>query len=526
MMKVLVSDNLSEKGVAILKAAGLEVDVKTGMKPEELKACIGQYDGIVIRSATKLTSDVIDAAENLKVIGRAGSGLDNVDKAAASKKGIVVMNTPGGNTITTAEHSIALMVSLARKIPQATSSMKDGVWDKKKFTGIELFNKTLGIIGIGNIGGEVAKRAQALQMNIIAFDPFLSDEQAQKMGVKKASLEEVFKKSDFITIHTPLTSETKNIINKESIKLMKPGVRIINCARGGIVNEKDLYEAISSGQVAGAALDVFEKEPPKDNPLLGLEGVICTPHLGAATDEAQENVATAVAEQIVDYLVNGNIRNAVNFPSIRPDQVPKLRPYISLAEALGLLAAQLLEGSITEVSLEYGGETSALDTAPVTIAALKGLLTPILEETVNFVNAPVIAKERGIEVKEIKSAEAGDYSNLLTLTIKNGPKVRRLSGTLFGRKDPRIIKVDDFPVEIIPEGTLLVMYNNDKPGVIGNIGTLLGKHEINIAWMHFGREKAGGTAMSVVCIDSPADDAIMDEIKKLPNILSARQVYL
>jgi D-3-phosphoglycerate dehydrogenase len=408
MMKVLVSDNLSEKGVAILKAAGLEVDVKTGMKPEELKACIGQYDGIVIRSATKLTSDVIDAAENLKVIGRAGSGLDNVDKAAASKKGIVVMNTPGGNTITTAEHSIALMVSLARNIPQATSSMKDGVWDKKKFTGIELFNKTLGIIGIGNIGGEVAKRAQALQMNIIAFDPFLSDEQAQKMGVKKAALEEVFKKSDFITIHTPLTSETKNIINKKSIKLMKPGVRIINCARGGIVNEKDLYEAISSGQVAGAALDVFEQEPPKDNPLLGLDSVICTPHLGAATDEAQENVATAVAEQIVDYLVNGTIRNAINFPSIRPDQVPKLRPYISLAEALGLLAAQLLEGSITEVSLEYGGETSALDTAPVTIAALKGLLTPILEETVNFVNAPVIAKERGIEVKEIKSADAYD----------------------------------------------------------------------------------------------------------------------
>lgn len=526
VLKVLVSDNISPKGIEILKNAGLEVDVKVGMKPAELKACIGDYHGLVIRSATKVTSEIIDAAKNLKVIGRAGSGLDNVDRAAATKKGVVVMNTPGGNTITTAEHTIAHMVSLARQIPQATMSMKAGKWEKKKFMGVELYNKTLGIIGIGNIGSQVAKRMQAFAMNVIAYDPFLSEDKAKTMGVEKVDLQELFRRSDFITIHTPLTPETKNLINKDTIKIMKSGVKIINCARGGIINEKDLYDALVGGKVAGAALDVFEKEPPENNLLLTLDNVICTPHLGAATKEAQENVAIAIAEQIVDYLIQGTIRNAVNFPSIPSDQVTRLQPYINLAEKLGVFAAQIFEGGVTEITIEYQGDASKINTAPITIAVIKGFLTPILEETVNFVNAPFIAKERGIEVKEIKTTDEGDYQSLVALRLKAKDKVSYFAGTLFSKKDPRIVYVDNFKVEIVPEGELLFMYNNDKPGVIGNIGTLLGKNNINIAKMHFGRETQGGMAISVVSIDTHASPKIINEIKKLPNILSVKQISL
>jgi D-3-phosphoglycerate dehydrogenase len=525
-LKVLISDNISPKCIEILRNSGLEVDFKTSMKPDELKACISDYHALIIRSATKVTSEIIEAAKNLKVIGRAGSGLDNVDKTAATKKGIVVMNTPGGNTITTAEHTIALLVSLARRVPQATISMKAGKWEKKKFLGIELFNKNLGIIGIGNIGSQVAKRAQALEMNVIAYDPFLSEEKAKAMGVEKVTLPELFRRSDFITIHTPLTSETKNIINKNSIEIMKPGVRIINCSRGGIVNEKDLYDALVTGKVAGAALDVFEKEPPENNPLLKLDNLICTPHLGASTKEAQENVAIAIAEQVVDYLINGTIRNAVNFPSIPPDQFSRLQPYIDLAEKLGGFASQLFEGGITEISIEYKGDASEIDTAPVTIAAIKGLLTPILQETVNFINAPVIAKERGIEVKETKSADAGDYQSMIVLRLKAKNKESYFAGTLFSKKDPRIVAVDTFKVEIVPSGDLLFIFNNDKPGVIGNIGTLLSKNNINIARMHFGRETLGGRAISVVTIDTPATQQVIEEIKRLPNILSVKQITL
>ncbi|HAK88264.1 MAG: phosphoglycerate dehydrogenase [Nitrospirae bacterium GWB2_47_37] len=523
-MKVLVSDNISSKGVEILRKAGLDVDVKTGLKPEELKSIIGEYHALIVRSATKATADIIDAAKNLKVIGRAGSGLDNVDKAAASKSGIVVMNTPGGNTITTAEHTIAMMFAVARKIPQANASMAEGKWEKKKFMGAELFNKTLGVIGLGNIGGEVAKRAQGLGMTVIAYDPFLSEEKAKQMGIKKMEVAELIKEADFITVHTPLTAETKNLINTQTIKTMKNGVFIINCARGGIINEKDLFDALESGKVAGAALDVFEKEPPENNPLVGHEHVICTPHLGASTQEAQENVAIAVAEQIVDYLVHGTIRNAVNFPSIPADQVAVLQPYINLAEKLGSFASQIFEGGITEVTIEYRGDASELKSSPVTIAALKGLLTPILEETVNFVNAPFIAKERGVEVKETKSMDAGDYQSIIVLRVKSPKKELSVSGTLFSKKDPRIVKIDDFTVEIVPEGSMLFMYNNDKPGVIGNIGTLMGKNNINIARMHFGREAAGGRAISVVNIDSPVSDKALNEIKNLPNILGVKVI--
>ena len=525
-MKVLISDNLSPRGIEVLKQSGLEVDVKTGMKPEELKACIGQYHGLIIRSATKVTAEIVEAAANLKVVGRAGSGLDNVDKAAASKKGIVVMNTPGGNTITTAEHTIALMFALARQIPQATASMKQGKWEKKRFMGVELFKKTIGIVGIGNIGKHVARRALSLGMIVIGYDPYLSDENAKEMGIEKVDLTTLFKRSDFITIHTPITSETKNLISTKTIQLMKDGVRIINCARGGIVNEAELYEALKSGKVAGAALDVFEKEPPENNPLLTLDSVICTPHLGAATEEAQENVAVAIAEQVVDCLVNGVIRNAVNFPSVPAEQVLRLKPYLTLAEKLGSFASQVFEGGVTEITVEYRGEASQLNTAPVNIALLKGFLTPILEETVNFVNAPVITKERGIEVKEMKSPDGGDYQSMIILRVKADRKEHRLSGTLLGRTDPRIVRIDDFAVEIVPEGTMLFMYNNDRPGVIGNIGSYLGKCNINIARMHFGRESQGGMAISVVSIDSPLSEPQLEDLKKMPNILSLRVVEL
>jgi D-3-phosphoglycerate dehydrogenase len=525
-MKVLVSDNISSKGVEILRNAGLVVDVKTGLKPDELKSIIGDYHALIVRSATKATADIIDAAKNLKVIGRAGSGLDNVDKVAASKKGIVVMNTPGGNTITTAEHTIAMMFALARRIPQARASMSAGQWEKKKFMGTELYNKVLGVIGLGNIGGEVAKRAQGLGMQVIAYDPFLNEEKARQTGIEKVEIPELIKRSDFITIHTPLTHETKNLVRAETIKTMKDGVYIINCARGGIINEKDLYEALESGKVAGAALDVFEQEPPVNSPLVVHPNVVCTPHLGASTQEAQENVALAVAEQIVDYLVHGTIRNAVNFPSVPADQAVVLKPYITLADNLGSFASQLLDGEISGITIEYRGEVACLNTSPVTLSVLKGLLTPILLETVNFVNASVIARERGIEVNETKSSDAGDYNSMITMRLKSPGRELLVSGTLFSKKDPRIVKIDDYTVEIVPEGNMLVMYNNDKPGVIGNIGATMGNNNINIARMHFGRERAGRKAISVVNIDSSISDELLQEIRHLPNILDVKVINL
>ncbi len=527
-MKVLISDSLSNRGVEILKKAGLEVDVKTGLKPEELKAEIGKYDALVVRSATKATAEIIEAAKKLKVIGRAGSGLDNVDKAAATKRGIVVMNTPGGNTVTTAEHTVALLFSMARQIPQATASMKQGKWEKKKFMGVELYNKNLGVMGLGNIGSHVAKIAQGVGMNVLAYDPYLSEEKAKALGIKAVTLDELIKNADFITIHTPMTNETRHVINAERIAMMRDGVRIINAARGGIIDEKALYDAIKSGKVAGAALDVFEKEPadPTNCPLLELENVVCSPHLGASTEEAQENVATAIAEQIVDYLVHGTIRHAVNFPSVPADVLPRLQPYITLGERLGGFLSQTLEGGINGVTVEYRGEVAELVLAPITAAVLKGILTPILEETVNFVNAPLIAKERGIEVKEITTGDAGDYHSMLVVRVKVDSKENMAAGVLYGKKDPRIIKIDEFTVEVVPEGEMLVVLNVDKPGVIGNIGTLLGKNNINIARMQFGRERSGGNAISVVSVDATVSKEILGEIKKLPNVLSVKQIHL
>jgi D-3-phosphoglycerate dehydrogenase len=523
-MKVLISDNLSTRGVEILKKAGFDVDFRSKTPVEEIEQIIGDFDALIIRSATKVTAALLEKATKLKVIGRAGSGLDNVDIPAATKKGVVVMNTPGGNTVTTAEHTIGMLFACARMIPQAYASMKAGKWEKKKFEGVELWDKTLGVVGLGAIGGVVASRCAALGMKVLAYDPFISTEKAKALGVELADLPTIWKRADFITVHTPKTKETANLINTATIAQMKDGVRIINCARGGIVNEQDLYEALKSGKVGAAAFDVFEKEPPENHPLLSLDNFIATPHLGASTQEAQENVATAVAEQVVDYLVGGTVRNAVNVPSVPADQLPTLSPYINLAERMGLFQAQLCEGGLTEVLVEYSGEVASLKLEPVTLAALKGLLTPILEENVNYVNAPLIAKSRGIEVKVSTSSVASEYTSLVTIRIKAGGKELSVAGTLNSKKEPRIVQVDNFPMEAVPEGDMLVVMNNDKPGVIGGIGMLMGENGINIARMQFGRESAGGRAISVVSIDSPVSEAIMAKVRKLPNVISVKQV--
>ena len=525
-MKVLSSDNLSATGVAILKKAGLEVDARSKTSVEEIEKIIGEYDALIIRSATKVTAGLLEKAAKLKVVGRAGSGLDNVDIPAATKKGVVVMNTPGGNTVTTAEHTVGMIFACARMIPQAYSSLKAGKWEKKKFEGVELFDKTLGIVGLGAIGGVVANRAIGLGMKILAYDPFISQEKAKSMGIELADLPTIYRRSDFITVHTPKTKETANLINKDTIAQMKDGVRIINCARGGIVNEQDLYEALKSGKVGAAAFDVFEKEPPENHPLLSLDNFIATPHLGASTREAQENVAVAVAEQVVDYLIAGTVRNAVNVPSVPADQLPTLSPYINLAERMGLFQAQVFEGGLTQVAVEYSGEVSNLKLEPITLAALKGLLTPVLNENVNYVNAPLIAKDRGIEIKVSKTSGGTEYTSLITIRIKADGRDLSVSGTLNSRKEPRIVQVDNFPMEAVPEGDMLVLMNNDKPGVIGGIGMLMGQNGINIARMQFGREMQGGRAMSVVSIDSPASDEVMAKIKKLQNVLSVKQIRI
>ncbi|MBW1646285.1 MAG: phosphoglycerate dehydrogenase [Deltaproteobacteria bacterium] len=530
-MKVLISDKMSPKGIEVFaKFPEIEVDVKVGMTPEELKAVIGEYDGLAVRSATKVTSDIIDAAKNLKVIGRAGIGVDNIDIPAATRRGIVVMNTPQGNTITTAEHTISMMLAMSRNIPQATQSMKAGKWEKSKFMGKELFNKTLGIVGLGNIGSIVADRAQGLKMKVIAFDPFISEERAAKMGIERVGLDELYRRSDYITVHTPLTKETRHLINKESFAKMKPGVRILNCARGGIIDEQDLYEALKSGQVAGAAFDVFEQEPPPaDHPLFSMDNFICTPHLGASTDEAQVNVAITVAEQIADYLLNGTITNALNVPSVSSEVLRMVGPYLTLAEKLGLFYSQVCEGGscgLSEVRVEYKGRVAELDTAPITIALLKGLMAPVVGGMVNFVNAPAIAKDRGIVVTEAKTEEAGNFSSMITLVGRNNGESFVVSGALFGKTEPRIVRVNNFEIEAIPSGHILVIYAHDKPGVIGSIGSCLGRNDVNIGKMQFGRECAGGMSISMVQVDSEVSPAMLKELLELPHIVEVKEIYL
>ena len=527
MKRVLVSDSMAPEVAEILgNAPGVKVDVKTGMKPDELKAVIKDYDALIVRSTTKVTAEIIEAATRLVAIGRAGAGVDNIDIPAAGKRGIVVMNTPGGNTVTTAEHAVAMMLSLARKIPQATASMKAGLWEKTKFMGNEYCNKTLGIVGLGRVGAVVADRAKGLQMNVIAHDPFISPEVAVQMGVALVTLDEIYANSDFITVHSPLSPETKYLVNAASFAKMKKGVFLIHCARGGIVNEKALYDALISGKVAGAAIDVFEEEPTRNMDLIGLENVICTPHLGASTDEAQTNVAIAIAHQIAAYFATGEIKGAVNFPSVSADVMAAIRPYLDLAEKLGAFQAQLLTGAIQDVTIEYSGEILNHNVAPITISLIKGLLEPILTEAVNYISAPVIAKERGIKVVESKSTETKDFTNMISLTVRTSRETSKTAGAVFGRNDLRIVRVNEFSVEIVPEGYMLAVSNEDMPGVIGNLGSTLGNNNVNIARLHLSRDAQAKKALVVLNTDSPVGPDVLEKLRKLPRVISVTPIKM
>jgi D-3-phosphoglycerate dehydrogenase len=518
-MKVLISDNLGEIGVKMFQEAkGIEVDVKTGLAPDELKAIIGDYDGLVIRSATKVTEDLLEAADNLKVVGRAGIGLDNVDIPAATKRGVVVMNTPTGNVITTAEHAVAMMLALTRNIPEGTHSLKEGRWEKKKLQGRELYQKTLGVIGYGKIGSIVADRGRGLKMRVVIYDPFVPPEKIQNDGFEYADLEDLYKQADYITIHVPKMKNTMNLINKTAFDQMKTGVMLINCARGGLVNEQDLYDAITSGKVAGAALDVFETEPPENNPLVSLPQVICTPHLGASTKEAQTNVAVMVAEQIIDYLTTGTIVNAVNVPSVTGEILEKVGPYLTLAEQMGTLQAQLIKGAPKEVVVEYFGDFKGIDLSPVTTALLKGLLTPMVQDVVNFVNAHVLANQRGIKVTETTSAGHDEYTYLITAKVVTTEGESVVSGTIFGKKDTRIVRINTFRLELIPSGHMALIFNQDVPGSIGEIGTTLGKHQINIGRMQVGQEAGGDRNIIFLCTDTPIPAEVIEELRSLRTV--------
>ncbi|MBI5845264.1 MAG: phosphoglycerate dehydrogenase [Deltaproteobacteria bacterium] len=527
-MKVLVSDKLEEVGVKILAAApGVTVDVKTGLTPEQLKEIIGQYDGLVIRSATKVTAEIIEAAKNLKVVGRAGIGLDNVDIPAATKRGVIVMNTPGGNVVTTAEHAISMMLSLTRNIPRGTATMKAGLWEKKSLNGREIFNKVLGVIGYGNIGKIVADRAKGLRMQVIVYDPFFPADLISKAGFEPVSLDELYSRADYITVHVPKLKDTLNLLNADAFAKMKKGVMVINCARGGIVNEADLFEAMKSGKVAGAALDVFEKEPtPADNPLLAMDNFICTPHLGASTFEAQTNVAVAVAEQIAAYLTCGTVINAVNTPSVSGDLLVQLGPLLKLGDAMGSLQAQLSEGPITDVSLEFAGDFAGLNLAPISTAVLKGLLTPVLKDDVNFVNAGIMAKERGITVSESTLPEAQDFIQLVTLKVTGGGKTHVVAGTIFGKAEPRIVAIDTFRMEMAPTGHILLIQNEDKPGAIGSIGATLGAEGLNIEKMQVGQDKGGARNFIMLATSTAISDGIVAKLRALPLVKSVQPVEL
>ncbi|GAB7386227.1 phosphoglycerate dehydrogenase [Bacillaceae bacterium] len=527
MFKVLISDPLSDHGIQkLLEAEDVQVDKKIGLPEEELIRIIPEYDALLVRSQTKVTAAVIEAARNLKVIGRAGVGVDNIDLAAATKKGIVVVNAPDGNTISTAEHSFAMIMAVARNIPQAHKSTTNGEWNRKAFLGVELNNKTLGIIGLGRIGSEVAKRAKAFNMKIIAFDPFLTEERAKKLGVENGTVEDVITKADFITVHTPLTKETKHLISDREFAMMKPGVRIINCARGGIIDEKALYRAITEGKVAGAALDVFEQEPPVDNPLLTLPQVVVTPHLGASTVEAQENVAIDVSEEVLNVLRDLPFKNAVNLPSVPADVMEKVQPYFELSEKLGRMIAQIAVGAPQEILITYSGELTDVETSPLTRNVLKGVLSYHLGAEVNFVNAPHLAKSRDIAYTEQKSSHSRGFTSLITVTLKTNLEERSASGTLLNGYGARIIKIDQYSIDIAPEGHLLLIHHTDRPGVIGRVGTVLGSNGVNIATMQVGRKDIGGDAIMMLTVDKVVSPDVLDTLGELPEILSVTEIDL
>ena len=528
-MKILVTDDVSMSGLQPLRDAGFAVEKKTGLSPEKLRQEIADSEGLIVRSETKVTSELLDAAHKLRVVGRAGVGVDNIDVPAATSRGIVVMNAPDGNTITTAEHTIALLVALARRVPQANTSLKSGKWERKNFVGTELQGKTLGIIGLGRIGRVVASRARALGMNIVAYDPFISTEQTRDLEIENATFDDVLSRADFLTIHTPLTSETRRIIGADAFAKMKKGARIINCARGGLIDEEALYEAVTTGRIGGAALDVFEQEPPPaDYPLLKLEEVIATPHLGASTMEAQEGVALTVAEQMRDYLLTGALRGAVNIPALGVKELAVLQPYLSLAESLGRFQAQMANGAVREVRLEFAGELVDRDAAPLTRAFLAGLLRDI-SDRVNIVNAFLIAEERGITVTTsyIRSADA---SPAIRTRIAGSTGEETISGTVFGifggGREGRITEINNFRIEAIPRGYMLVIHNRDVPGVIGRVGTILGERGINISAFHLGRRERGGEAMAVIELDAATTDETRQELLASEGILSVQQVGL
>ncbi len=496
------------------------------MSPDELKATIPQYDALIVRSSTKVTAAVIEAAENLKVIGRAGIGVDNIDIDAATLRGIVVMNTPQENAIAAAEHTISLLMALARNIPQADASMKAGRWERSKFVGAQVFNKTLGTIGIGNIGGIVAERAAGLKMRVIAYDPHIPPQTASGKGISLVSLDELLASSDFVTIHIPLTEETRNLIDAVALGKMARGSMLINCARGGLVNESDLYDALTSGHLGGAALDVFENEPATGNPLCALDNVISTPHLGASTVEAQESVAVAVAERVADYLLNKTIFNAVNVPSLSPEMMEYIGPYLALGEKMGSFIAQISDFAIEEIEIEYQGEVVERGVEPITSSVLKGVFTPITGNRINIISARAIARERGVRVREVTSSKAEDFVSLVGITVSSGERKNHVAGSIFGKKEPRIVRFNEYPIEAAPSGYMLFIYNHDRPGVIGNIGTALAKNKVNIATMYLGRDAAGGRAVSMWQIDAPVSKDIVEEIANLPNIISVKRVEL
>ncbi len=526
--RVLLSDSLAPQGIEILQRdSRIRCDTRTGLSAAQLAETIAPYDALVIRSSTKVTREIIERASSLKVIGRAGVGVDNVDLDAATRRGIVVMNSPLGNSVTTAEHTISMMMAMARHIPAASAALRAGKWERGKFTGTEVFNKTLGIIGLGNIGRIVADRALGLKMKVIGFDPILTNDAAARIGVEMVGLEELFRRADFITVHTPLTDETRGLVGPAAFALMKTGARVINCARGGIVDEDALYAALKSGRIASAALDVFVDEPPSlSHPLLTLDNVIATPHLGAATDEAQVQVAVDIANQILEFLTDGTIRHSVNIPALTLKELETLGPHLTLAEKLGRLAAQLIEQAPSRVAVGFAGEAANLKSEPIVAAALKGLLSGFLDQQFNLVNAPYIARERGITVTETRSRDTTDYVNVLTLSVSTTESVHEVAGSVVGNRALRLTRIDGYPIEATPDGYFLMLHNRDVPGVVGAVGTLLGQAGINIAGLELGRDRIGGMALSLVELDGPVPSAMLEKLKTIPAITSAALIKL
>ena len=523
MPRVLISDKLSPAAVEIFRTRGISVDLKPGLSPAELRAIIGEYDGLAIRSATKVTKELLDVAPKLRVVGRAGIGVDNVDVKSATERGVVVMNTPNGNAVTTAEHAIAMMFALARQIPEATASTRAGKWEKNRFMGVELTAKTLGLIGCGNIGSIVAERAIGLRMRVVAYDPYLTEKRALQLGVEKVELADLLARADVITLHTPLTDATRNILSREAIAACKHGVRIVNCARGGLVDEAALAEALGTGQVAGAALDVFETEPATASPLFLLDNVVCTPHLGAATSEAQENVALQVADQMSDFLLTGAVSNAINTPSVSAEDAPRLKPYMELCRQLGAFAGQLTQASdgvLRCVTIEYEGQAADLNHKPLTAAVLAGLLAPLMAG-VNMVNAPVLARERGLDIAETVHDRPGEYQTLVRVTVTTDKQTRSVAGTLFAGSSPRLVDIKGIRVEADFGRHMLYVTNQDKPGFIGRFGATLAEAGLNIATFHLGRSAAGGDAICLVSVDEPVTEDVLAIVRTLPLVVQA-----